>query len=101
MLPRPAILDDKNIRETREGAQKIEALEERVNKLSTLCNALLITFQKHTGFTEEEFLSIIKTTEKKQKEVMGCTQCGEILQRGIERCIYCGAAHAYALGKFV
>lgn len=101
MLPRPAILAEKNIRETREGAQRIEALEERVNKLSTLCNALLITFQNHTGFTEEEFLGILKTTEKKQKEVVGCTQCGEILQRGIERCIYCGAPHAHALGKIV
>ena len=51
--------DEKLLRESRETAQKVAALEERVTKLSTLCNALLVTFQKHTGFTEEEFIAIL------------------------------------------
>jgi ribosomal protein S14 len=100
MMPLPVGPDEKLAREAQESAQKIAALEERVNKLSTLCNALLVTFQKHTGFSEEEFIAILKTAEQKQRKAVYCEACGHVLQRGYERCIYCGAAHALALGKF-
>jgi hypothetical protein len=101
MMPIPVGPDEKLVREGHEHAQKIATLEERVTKLSTLCNALLVTLQNHTGFTEEEFIAILKTTEQKQKKAVYCEACGHVLQRGYERCIYCGAAHALALGKFI
>ncbi len=78
--------------------ERVAALEEQQRRVSNLCAALISLIQAKGLATDEEIATAVESVDKQRREAVLCKKCGKVLQRGLEKCIYCGETHGHVIG---
>ncbi len=77
--------------EAKSEEQEYEKLKQKVEKLSLVCEALW-TFirQQHPELTEDMLIRRIGELKVTDEKTETCPQCGRIMNKNQNRCLYCG-----------
>lgn len=84
--------------ETLELAHKVESLQNHIDRMGLVTQALWEVLQKRTGITEEEFSSLIEEIDLRDGKRDGritptpkkCTKCQRTVSTRTNMCLYCG-----------
>ena len=76
-------------------------LEKRLDKLSLICQAMWSLLQEKTNLTEADLLKRVTEMDavdgnidgKMTKPPVQCSQCGSMVCRKFNRCLFCGAEY--------
>jgi ribosomal protein S27AE len=83
--------------QAKDETQEVEALQEKVDRLTLICRALWSFVREHHDLSETDLVN--RMEEMKRTEGAECPECGRIMSRHHNRCLYCGAEGS-AAGAF-
>jgi rRNA maturation endonuclease Nob1 len=86
-------------KEARDALSQISRLQASVSKLTLINKALWEMLKKELGKEDSELFELVKEIDlrdgkldgKISRDVKKCHQCGRIINRRHQRCLYCGS----------
>ena len=79
---------------------EIRRLEDKIETLAMTCQALWEIVRERTNMTDDELVAKVSEIDRRDGAADGkmgrsgrsCEKCGRVLNKGREKCMYCGAA---------
>ena len=68
--------------------QRTERLQDEVDRLKAICEALWSFIREHHDLTEADLTARVESHKKRGGET--CPRCGRVMSRTHGRCLYCG-----------
>lgn len=87
------------LRRSQEASTDVRHLEERLDRLALVCEAMWALVRTRTDLTEEDLMDMVKQVDlldgsldgKAARTVKVCSACGRAMSKKHSRCLYCGA----------